>query len=296
MTPRAPLVVFLPGTHMEPDKHDLVLATAAYAGYRTIGLSYENRVSVKDACSGANPCGNDCQGLARMEAVLGTDVSSEANIERGDSVLERLYRVLEYLDANDPAGGWSSYYVPTAGNITSASIVWSQIIISGFSQGAGHAALISRKMQVHGLFIIDGGNDTCNGAAGPLPAEWTTLLPDASSGRRKYGVTHRRNEPMPYAPSATWQALGLGTSGTSLDGTGWGRSVIDTIPPMPFSYTNQSFAKPPAQCSEHTSMARDECMPANLSAAAIAATAPGSRLFAPYLRRFCYACDPGTCP
>ncbi|WNG62048.1 hypothetical protein F0U59_50620 [Archangium gephyra] len=281
---------------MEPDKHDLVLATAAYAGYRTIGLSYENRVAVDVACAGANTCGNDCQGRARTEAVLGTDVSSETQIERGDSVLERLYRVLEYLDANDPAGGWSSYYVPTAGNITPASIVWSQIIISGFSQGAGHAALISRKMQVQGLVIIDGGNDECDGVAGPLPAEWTTLLPDASSGRRKYGVTHRRNAPMPYAPSATWQALGLGASGVSLDGTGWGRSVIDTLPPMPFSYTNQGFAEPPAQCSEHTSMARDECMPANLAAAAIAVTAPGSRLFAPYLHRFCYACEPGTCP
>ena len=31
---------------MEPDKHDLVLSMAAYAGYRTIGLSYDNTFSV----------------------------------------------------------------------------------------------------------------------------------------------------------------------------------------------------------------------------------------------------------
>lgn len=35
----AQLLLFLPGTQMEPRLHELVLQMGAYAGYRTIGLS-----------------------------------------------------------------------------------------------------------------------------------------------------------------------------------------------------------------------------------------------------------------
>lgn len=291
---REPLVVFLPGTMMEPDKHDLVLATAAYAGYRTIGLSYDNSVAVAEACAGINNCGSSCTGLARTEAVLGTDVSTAVTIHRGDSVLERLYRVLANLDATDPAGGWSTYYSLAGANITPANIVWSNIILAGFSQGAGHSAFISRLRQVHGLILLDGGNDTCVDPTGPLPAEWTTTLLDASAGRPRYGVTHRRDAPMPFAASPTWQALEIPESGISLDGSF--SDLIDSVPPTAFSFTNQNFAEPPQICSEHMSMARDQCLPANLAATAVAASAPESRLFVPYLSRFCYACDRGTCP
>lgn len=291
---REPLVVFLPGTMMEPDKHDLVLATAAYAGYRTIGLSYDNSVAVEKACAGVNACGSDCMGLARTEAVLGTDVSTAVTIQRGDSVLERLYRVLVDLETSDPTGGWSNYYVSASANITPANIVWSNIIIAGFSQGAGHSALVSRLRQVHGLVLLDGGNDTCVDPLGPLPAEWTTTLPDASAGRPKYGVTHRRNAMMPFEASPTWQALGIARNGISLDGSF--SDLIDSVPPSVFSFTNQNFAEPPVICSEHMSMARDQCLPANIAATVVAASAPESRLFVPYLSRFCYACDRGTCP
>ena len=292
---REPLFVFLPGTNMEPDKHDLVLATAASTGYRSIGLSYDNTVSASDACTGQEACGLDCRGLMREEVVRGIDLSSNVDVARGDSVIVRLYRVLEELDAIDPTGGWDAYFVPTAGNPKASNILWEEIIIGGFSQGAGVATIISRAKQVHGLFILDGANDTCEDPVlGEVPAEWMTSGTDASAGRPKYGVRHDHGTGA-TTNTASWEAIGLGTSLTSVDCASF-CDVIDSNPPPIASKAAHGFPSSPSICSEHMSMARDACMPTDLSGTVGAATAPDARLFEVYARRLCYACDAATCP
>ena len=295
VTPRIPLVVFLPGTNMEPDKHDLVLQKAAFAEYKAIGLSYDNTVSAKSACTGLEECGLDCRGLMRKEVILGQDVSAQVTVDSGDSVLERLYRVLEYLDTTDPAGGWSAYYVPTAGNIRASNIVWSNLIVAGFSQGAGHAGRIAHEKQVHGLVMLDGGTDTCTDPATgtKLAAEWITDTPDASSGRPKYAVSHQHGM-TPYVVPVGWQAQGLSASAWSVDGAF--TDIMDIVPPRQVSYTDQGHPAAPNICSDHMSIARDQCLPTDISGITGAATPPDSRLFGVYVRRFCYACDAATCP
>jgi hypothetical protein len=294
---REPLFLFLPGTNMEPDKHDQVLATAASTGYRTIGLSYDNTVSSTDACATERACGLDCTGLMREEVVRGVDLSANVDVARGDSILIRLYRVLEYLDGMDPAGGWSAYYVPASGSINSTNILWENIIIGGFSQGAGHAAFISRVQEVHGLFLLDGANDTCEDPVlGELPAEWITTSADASAGRPKYGVRHDHGTG-DTTNSVSWEALGLGTSLASLDSALM--DVLDRVPPYVASSTDHGHPTPPVApsiCSAHTSMARDECMPTDFAGATPATAPADARLFEVYARRMCYACDAATCP
>jgi hypothetical protein len=287
---REPLFVLLPGTNMEPDKHDLVLSMAASTGYRTIGLSYDNTVSVEDACAGLETCGLDCAGLVRGEAVRGVDLTPQVAVARGDSVLVRLYRLLEQLDAIDPTGGWSSYYVPAVGSITPDNIVWANIIIAGFSQGAGHAAWISRQRQVHGLFILDGADDTClDPATGDeLPAEWLTTGLDASAGRPKYGYRHDHGTG-DTSTTASWQSLGLGIPLVNAD-------VLDRVPPPHATVTEQGHPAMPKICSDHMSMARDECMPTDLAGMTAATAAADAMLFNAYVSRLCYACDSTTCP
>lgn len=287
---REPLFVFLPGTNMEPDKHDLVLLTAASAGYRSIGLSYDNTVSEDAACGGLDECGLDCAGLVREEVVRGVDLTPQVDVARGDSVLVRLYHVLEYLDGIDPNGGWSSYYVPATGSIRPDNILWENILLGGFSQGAGVSTFISWSQQVHGLFILDGANDTCVDPVTGLdePAEWLSATPDASAGRPKYAFRHDHGTG-DTTTTATWQAIGLGTTLFNADGLG-------VLPPPHASVTAQGHPAAPAICSDHMSMARDQCMPTDL-AGATAATAPADfRLFSAYTYRLCYACDAATCP
>ena len=295
---REPLFVFLPGTNMEPDKHDLILMTAASIGYRSIGLSYDNTVSEASACSGLTTCGLNCAGLMREEVLRGVDVAltSTVDVARGDSILIRLYRVLQHLNAIDPAGGWSSYYIPAVGGIRSTNIIWENIIFGGFSQGGGHSAFISRKRQVHGLFVLDGANDTCDGPAGNLlPAEWITSGVDASAGRPKYGVRHDHGTGA-TTNTDSWQALGFGTTLTSLDCAGPLCDVVDIIPPTHASVTAQGYPLSPSICSEHMSMARDDCMPTDFAGAVGALAPDDARLFEVYGRRLCYACDVATCP
>ena len=147
---------------MEPNKHDLVLSMAAYAGYRAIGLSYDNTIRL-DRCVIIQICGDNCHGKVREEAILGTDTSNLLTIEKADSVMERLYSLLAGLYEEDISDGtnnygWDSYFVPLNGapELSFNNIVWNKIIISGFSQGAGHAALIAKEVVVEGLFVIDG--------------------------------------------------------------------------------------------------------------------------------------------
>ena len=88
-----PAVVFLPGSGMEPEKHDLVLQMAAYAGYRTIGLAYDNVGMVATLC-GTPTCAEDCGERLHIERITGQDVSPVATTDTGDSILYRLYALL----------------------------------------------------------------------------------------------------------------------------------------------------------------------------------------------------------
>jgi hypothetical protein len=275
---------------MEPDKHDHVLSIAAYAGYRTIGLSYDNTGSVSSFCD-TSTCGDNCHGNLREEAILGEDRSPVTVIESADSILERLYNLLVELHLEDMADGtndlaWDQFYVPLNGgsDLTFDNIVWNKIIISGFSQGAGHAAKIAKEVVVEGLLVIDGANDTClDGANNPQTADWQLDLVDLSANRPRYFVGHAREQSLPYVAPDGWLALGAGISGTDdLD------SVRMTYPPMDAAFTKQERVAN-SDCTEHNSMARDQCMPTNPISQKTSRKAEKIHLFSELLLRFCFA-------
>lgn len=295
---RAPLVVFFAGSGMTPDKHDQVLQMAAYAGYRTIGLSYDNTGTLESQCAAAGDC-VDCYGLARNEIIKGLDTRQTALtvVERADSILERLYNLLSALHADDLADGvdddhWHDYYnapfsIPGPVNInflTFNSIRWNKVIVAGFSQGGGHAAKIARDTPVHGFVLLDGGaNDSCG--VPPTLATWYSA-PDASAGRPRYGVSHRRAM-NPWVVPAGWLALGFPPTFDDFDDS------LLTLTPTQVGITNQ---RPPMGCNNHNSMALDGCMPTDVGSRIAATTPPDVYLFDQYLRRFCNACDALTCP
>ncbi len=301
VTPRAPLVVFLPGTNMEPDKHDQVLSMAAYAGYRTIGLSYDNRTSMGTLCPDfatdpvTNLCGNDCRGQGRTEVIEGGGLTPLV-VEDGDTIVDRLYKVLEELENIDPFGGWGGYIAGSGiANPQMSDIDWSQIIIAGFSQGGGHAAKIAHDQQVMGQVLIEGGTDTCFDAAGvEQTAEWILATPSQSSSQPMFGLFNRRGAAASIPTPQSWRDLGFPRRTHDFDATvPLGYDVLDTRPPVPAAQTDQA---PVAGCNRHSGMAKDDCMPTDVTGSVAAATPDESRLFEPYLQRFCYACDGATCP
>ena len=339
------MVVFLPGSSMSPRSHDLVLKTAAYAGYRTIGLSYDSTHNVDSMCTifGLHRwCGvNDCYAPKRDEIILGADFSGDLHVEPADSILERLFTLLAALYTDDISDGvndhgWDAYFTPVNAvpvPIRVDNIVWDSVVIAGFSQGAGHAARISKEYRVHGTIMIDGPGDMCYDGLDLVAAQWMDG-PDASAGQPRYGAMHAIwselfNLEEGEAPP-TWDAMDITDNGlVSLDE----EPIDDTprplapggipdflpdidldryLPPAAAVSTDQvpaSTTGSDAQClaipslglpddvsQKHGSMADDRCMPTTRTDGVLASRPPDAYLFEHYLKRFCYACEQGLCP
>ena len=306
-----PLLLFLPGTQMEPRLHDLVLQMGAYAGYRTIGLSYDTRFDpgAKDesVCLGKTDCAA-CYGPAREEIITGAPTSPYLTIQAGDSVIRRLFQLLLKLRDDDLRDGrnddhWDSY-LDLSNPVM--PIAWRNIIVAGFSQGAGHAAYIALKYGARGLVMLDGGYDTCgkddNGV--DVLADWYKPVGAAIP---KYFVGHCRPDEIPCPQStatpSTLIRLGFFSTLYVLESAN-----PPTTPTPAVTMTTQEVVtkRPPSEsedalpgnqdCNEHYSMARDGCMPTSAQSGDAAMTVPRTYLFAPYLARFCKACYGPDCP
>ena len=263
------LYLFLPGTQSEPNKYNDVLSMAAYAGYRTIGLSYDNTTRLETACG--NNCG--CYGPARREVVFGGNLSPVVAVQTGDTIVNRLYRLLDYLDATYPAEGWGAFLSrdDNDGIPEFTDIDWDSIVISGHSQGAGHAMVIAKTDAVDGILLFDGGNDECT-SGGRTYAQWHDW-PNIPAPRRSFN--HDRNGS--FAVPDSFIAMDFGMTATDFD-------LVDAVWPTPFKVatTNQT---PLPTCTNHGSMAYDGCMPD--AAGGVPATPADAYLFPFYVDWMC---------
>ena len=141
----------MPGTNNVPSSWTRLGREAARLGYHVIGLSYQNTVEVIGVCTGSpDP---DCSGNMRREILDGSDVSSHVAVTRANSIDNRLTKLLVYLDSLYPAERWS-WFIEKDGTPK-----WSQIAVSGQSQGAGQAALIGKLRQVDRVVMFSGPPD-----------------------------------------------------------------------------------------------------------------------------------------
>src|SRR6266700_737003 len=111
LDPTAPtnheLIVLLPGFDTIPTDMQLVQQEAARLGYHVVGLMYVNNVSLRVACDGS-PDPNSCFEDAHFEIVYGNGLGIDSpivDVNQPNSIINRLTKVLQYLDANDPTGG-----------------------------------------------------------------------------------------------------------------------------------------------------------------------------------------------
>ena len=134
---------------------------AGRLGYHTIGLAYKNEVPI----SNVNACGNEelplptsppnCAINARMEIHDGRGESTVVNVDRPNSIENRLNKVLAELATNPAyAGeGWEQF------READGTPRWSQTVIAGASLGAGQAALIAQLHSVHRVALFGGWTD-----------------------------------------------------------------------------------------------------------------------------------------
>ena len=193
-TPR--LVVFLPGTGGAPRNTRLFPIEAARLGYHAIGLMYPNNLAILQACT-TDP-DEGCMEDMRAEIVAGVDRSPHVRVDRVNSVEGRLLAFLRLLALRHPTEGWESF-------IDGDALRWPTIVVSGLSQGGGHAAYIAKQHLVARVVMFGAPADGLGGR----PAPWMSL--GATPDERYFGLAHTRDPFTSIVPN--WNALGLARFG-----------------------------------------------------------------------------------
>jgi cyclophilin family peptidyl-prolyl cis-trans isomerase len=201
------LFVFLPGTGAVAQNYRLILRAGAARGYHAIGLNYPNEEAIGSLCN--DDADVDCHGKAREEVVTGVNLSTKVDVNRANSIVNRLLKLLTYLDARFPTEGWGQF-------IVAGQPAWQKITMAGHSQGGGHAALMAKLYTMDRAVFFSAPADWRN--QGQQPATWVTARPNTTSVARQYGFAHLRDTLVPYNTRIVpiWEAIGLGAFGAAV--------------------------------------------------------------------------------
>ena len=176
----APLLVYFSGTGGTPMTGWLFLEAGAKAGYRVIGLEYDNASSVPGICE--KKPDETCSDRFRQKRVFGDDVTKDIDDLPAESIVNRLTKLLQYLDEHHRADGWGRY-------LRKGQPDWSRIAFAGHSQGGGMAAFIAKKKRVARVIVISGAADRVETTKGFAP--WVASK-SATPMNRWYAAYHAK--------------------------------------------------------------------------------------------------------
>jgi dienelactone hydrolase len=198
----APIALFMPGTHGQPMFNSLLMRTIAGQGYRVIGLEYPDDPAVNQVCP--NSPDPDCSANFRAMRLWGdrpAQGSSPVTNTPADSISGRLVSLLRYLDKHHPAEHWGAFIT------ADGQPVWSRIVVSGQSQGAGMAAYIARRYKVARVVCFSSPEDFTRTGNSVTFAPWLSA-PGATPPDRWYATRNSR-EPFNKALTHTYPLLGI---------------------------------------------------------------------------------------
>jgi len=176
----ANLLVFFPYTGGKPESGWPFLEAGAKAGYRVIGLEYDNTASVPTTCGkNLDPA---CSDRFRQKRVFGDDVTKDIDDLPAESIVNRLTKLLQYLDAHHHDEGWGRY-------LRGGKPDWPRIAVAGHSQGAGMAAYIAKKEKVARVIVLSGAWDRVEATKEFAP--WVTS-PSKTPLDRWYAAYHAK--------------------------------------------------------------------------------------------------------
>ena len=241
---RNTLLVFLCGTKGSPSNVTLFPALAANNGFHAVSLQYPNDLSATAACG--NSADTNCHETFRREIIEGRDLSTRIEVNKPNSIANRLYRLLQYLDSLYPLQNWNQFF--STGGLNTEMMVF-----AGHSQGGGHAALIARGTRVKRVIMFAAPNDWLNNYQ--QPAIWTTkphLTPDSAY----FGFANRYDDIVPFDQQLIqWNALGLAAFGDTV-------CVNNSVPPYMGSHQLYTKERNNALlCGEHCNVITDKETP-----------------------------------
>ncbi len=139
---RDELFLFLPPG--PGDQNQNILTWATHAGYRVIGLGWNNAAIVQE--NATDPLQPDMH----EEALYGIDTSPLIHVAPEDSALARLDMLMPHLIETTPQMGWDRYWSPSEG------MRWDRVVLAGWSDGATASTVLARDFEVAGVVLISG--------------------------------------------------------------------------------------------------------------------------------------------
>lgn len=195
---RGRLYLFLPGTQGVPSANVPLLPLAALNCLHAISLSYPTETAVINDC-GREPAEPDCYAAWRLEKIDGIDRSEKIRVTPPNSIKNRLLKLLQYLAAHHPTDGWDLY-------LEGSAVKWSNVIVSGQSQGGGQAAMLAKIHLVARVAMFGSVPDAVGSRTGPAPVWLST--PGATPSERYFGFAHQLDG-FWSGIQRSWIALGL---------------------------------------------------------------------------------------
>ena len=112
----------------------------------------------------------------RLEASIGEDKSPAIDIPKPDSIMERSYQFVKWLDKENPQGQWKQFLTADG-----KGLQWDKVILTGISHGSTTAARFAKHTKVDRVVMFSGPRDQL---------EAWQALPSATPKNRYFGFTH----------------------------------------------------------------------------------------------------------
>lgn len=167
------LLLHLVGSYDNPARTTNFPSLAANNGFKVIVLKYKNNVPATLICKASFD--QECYSKFRREVIFGEDLMDQIEVDVNNSIINRLNKLLLHLIENYPAEGWEDIL----DNIETDD--WSDIVLSGHSQGGGHAAFLAKMHVVDRVLMFASPNDYSTIFSGP--ADWidnASATPDSN--------------------------------------------------------------------------------------------------------------------
>jgi hypothetical protein len=192
------LLLFIGGSYSVPKNYNLVCDRGATIGLDVISLSYPNLVATA-------PLGTSADKLIfdnyRDEICFGNQVSNEVSVDALNCIATRATRLVLFLKNTYPDQNWGQYLT------TTNTLQWNKIIVSGHSQGSGHACYLGKKNGVDRVVMFSGPNDYSIYYSSP--ANWLTIS-GLTPLNKQFSLLHTQDEIVPFGNQvANLRGLGL---------------------------------------------------------------------------------------
>ncbi|MFM8481096.1 MAG: BPSS1187 family protein [Gammaproteobacteria bacterium] len=208
-------MVFLPGTQGRPGQYTYILRAGASRGFHSIGLNYPNQIAMGALCQvSSDP---ECYWSARNVIIFGTGtpVAGQSPISKADSIVNRLEKLLSWMQTSYPVEGWGQFV------LANGSVDWSKVILAGHSQGGGHVGVLAKSVALSRAVYFSSPEDWYENT--DTPASWPRTRANVTPADQQYGFGSDDDTLVPNAHAFIhWNNLGLpkpATGPVSIDGT-----------------------------------------------------------------------------